>query len=104
MKLLNAFSLNMLAEHPSTVRVEEITAEMAADLLKDACASCVGHANTAAVFSSILGLPVEENRHTISLSVGDKAVVGQYRGPRLEEGATELPEGATIQWLLLEVK
>ena len=63
--------------------------------------SAVGHANTAAVFSTILGIPVKANRINVKLKNypdGDMALIGQYIGPRLEEGATELPEGARIEW------
>lgn len=60
--------------------------------------SVVGHANTAAIFSDALGMKIATNRETISLTEGDFALVGQYMGPRLEEGATTLPEGARIEW------
>ena len=101
MKLLNAFSLNMLATFPASVSVEEITLEQARDHLAAGFTSAVGHANTAAVFGEQLGVTVPVQRITVSLDCGDSAVVGQYRGPRLAEGATSLPEGATIQWLLV---
>ena len=66
--------------------------------------SAVGHANTAAVFASILGIPVKANRVNVKLKSGpegDVALIGQYIGPRLEEGATELPEGARIEWWMV---
>ncbi|MCK7505116.1 MAG: DUF1874 domain-containing protein [Desulfobacterales bacterium] len=56
--------------------------------------SAVGHADTAAVFSSLLGRPVPVERRSIKLDEGETALVGQYIGPRLPEGATTLPEGA----------
>jgi hypothetical protein len=49
-------------------------------------------------------MPVPTNRATVSLKKGDTVVVGQYRGSRLPEGATTLPEGATIQWLWVVIK
>ncbi len=101
MKLANAFSLNMVAAFPATIHAEEITSEKARELLASDFESVVGHPNTAAVFGEQLGIQVQANRTTISLSSGDQMVVGQYRGPRLPEGATSLPEGATIQWLLV---
>ena len=76
MFLLNAFSLNMI----------------------------VGHADTAAVFSSVLGVEIPCNRATVALKEGDVALVGQYSGPRLPEGATALPEGAAIKWVVVGVK
>lgn len=60
--------------------------------------SIVGHADTATLFGRLLGCDVEARRVTVSLDVGDLLIVGQYRGPRLPEGATQLPDGAAIQW------
>lgn len=100
MFLLNAFSLNMIAIFPIAIQVEEISLEQAKSLAADTT-SAVGHADTANVFSSVLGVNVPTNRATVVLNSGDKALVGQYIGPRLQEGATVLPEGATIKWLLV---
>jgi hypothetical protein len=102
MLLLNAFSLNM-TEHPAIIRTRPLIVEEARRLLAPGFASAVGHADTAALFSAILGLEVPANRMTIRLQPGDKAIVGQYIGPRLPEGATTLPPGAAILWLLVEV-
>ena len=102
MRITNAFSLNMIASFPVAVTVEEISVEQARVLASDA-ESVVGHADTAAVFSDVLGFEVPANRATVSLVKGDRLLVGQYRGPRLPEGASQLPEGATIQWLTVVV-
>ena len=101
MYLLNAFSLNMIVGN-ADIEIREITRAMAASLAAD-CVSAVGHADTAAVFSSVLGVTVPCNRATVALKEGDVALVGQYSGPRLPEGATSLPEGATIRWLVVGV-
>ena len=102
MFILNAFSLNMIVGN-ADIAVREITKDVAASLAAD-CTSAVGHADTAVVFSSVLGVPVPCNRATVVLKDGDLALVGQYSGPRLPEGATSLPEGATIKWLVVAVK
>lgn len=102
MYILNAFSLNMVSQFPCDVRVDEITTAEAAEEAVTRT-SAVGHADTAAVFTTVLGVEVPANRATVSLQKGDTVLVGQYRGPRLEEGTTTLPEGATIQWLLVTV-
>lgn len=60
--------------------------------------SAVGHADTAAIFAAQLGREVAPNRVSVKLAAGDILVVGQYVGPRLPEGTTELPEGARIEW------
>jgi hypothetical protein len=112
MMLLNAFSANMLVEFPVSVRFTEISSEEARVLLltsaeaegeTEMIRSAVGHADTAAIFSSILGIPVPCNRTTVTMVAGDSAVVGQYTGPRLSEGRTTLPEGANVKWLVVEV-
>ena len=101
MFILNAFSLNMLVGNADVV-VREVSQKVAA-ILADACVSAVGHADTAAVFSHVLGVEIPCNRATVALKDGDVALVGQYSGPRLPEGATSLPEGAAIKWLVVGV-
>lgn len=103
MIVTNAFSLNML---PTTtkrmnVRFEVLGVEEAKRLLSDGYESAVGHADTAAVFSRSLGVQLEARRVTFKMREGDRILVGQYTGPRLPEGATALPEGATITWWLV---
>jgi hypothetical protein len=102
-KIMNAFSLNMLAELPASPLFEEITLEQVRVELADGFESCVGHADTAAVYTDVLGMEVPAVRSTISLVKGEVVVIGQYRGPRLPEGCHILPEGATIQWIRLTV-
>lgn len=118
----NALSLAMLPswfadpQHPEyepgfrlNIRVTAV-ADPAAELrrLEEAgyrVESCVGHADTARVFSGILGRNVQPNRCNVTLDTcqEDVLLVGQYRGPRLPEGATQLPEGASISWFLVEL-
>lgn len=102
MFILNAFSLNMLCGNADVI-VRQVSQEVAARLAA-ICTSAVGHADTAAVFSTVLGVTVPCNRATVALKEGDIALVGQYSGPRLQEGATSLPEGATIKWMVVAVK
>lgn len=101
MFILNAFSLNMIEGNVDVV-VRETSPVVAASLAVN-CTSAVGHADTASVFSTVLGVEVPCNRTTVSLKEGDIALVGQYSGPRLPEGATSLPEGAAIKWMVVKV-
>jgi hypothetical protein len=103
MKLLNSFSLNMLAELPARPAFEELSLAEAREALDRGFESAVGHADTAAVFSDVLGIEVLTVRNTVTLKKGDAAIVGQYRGPRLPEGTKQLPSGATIQWVKVTV-
>ena len=101
--ILNAFSLNMVVAFPANIIVREVVESMAQGLAVGT-PSGVGHADTAAVFSSVLGTTVAMNRATVALTAGDEVLVGQYVGPRLAEGTTTLPEGATIKWLVVSVQ
>lgn len=104
MKVLNAFSFNMVATFPASVTAEEVTARYASVMLAtDKVESFVGHADTAAVFTDVLGVSVPAVRGNVSLCKGDVVLLGQYIGPRLPEGATKLPEGATIKWLMVTI-
>lgn len=89
----------MLAVFPAQPLFEEISLDETKELLASGFESAVGHADTANVFAGVLELDVPTNRVTVSLEKGEVVVVGQYRGPRLPEGATTLPEGSTIQWI-----
>ena len=104
MKILNAFSLNMISGDIflGAVNFQKISLEDARAFATGA-ESAVGHADTAAVFSAVLGHNVPMNRTTVTLKGGGTALVGQYKGPRLPEGATALPEGAVIEWYWITV-
>lgn len=79
--------------------------EAAADDFNAEIVSAVGHADTAALFSALLGREITVNRVSVKLPGGPDsgvfALIGQLQGPRLPEGATTLPEGATIAWWLV---
>jgi hypothetical protein len=99
--LTNPFSINMLSgAEPTALSFAPLGDSEAQHLARDAV-SAVGHADTAALFAAQLGRPVPMNRCTVQLSVSDRLLVGQYSGPRLPEGATSLPDGATIRWWLV---
>ena len=65
--------------------------------------SIVGHADVARLMGAALAVAVPTNRVSVQLAPGDVLWVGQYSGPRLPEGCTELPEGATIKWYRVDV-
>ena len=99
--LSNSFSLNMLdIKDFSLLQVKRV---MGSEVPKDVV-SAVGHQDTARVLGKLLGFEVECKRTTIKLEMGDVLYVGQYSGPRLPEGATELPEGAQIDFYRIIVR
>jgi hypothetical protein len=99
--IVNAFSAGMLPVGRK-VNVEFAPVEPGGLELAD-YESAVGHADTAFLFASALGIPVACNRATVALAEGDVALLGQYSGPRLPEGCKTLPDGASIRWMLVRV-
>lgn len=103
----NAFSLGML-DIPEGAEAGLVVQSISLDAAREWLAvavweSCVGHADTAGLLASMLGVEVEMRRVSLSLRLGDEILVAQYGGPRLPEGATSLPNGAKIRWLLVTV-
>ena len=96
--LCNAFSLQMVA-CPATVRFEEVTPEEVSKAISDGFISAIGHADTANVVASILGVEVAMNRINVSLTPDTELYVAQVVGGRLPEGCTTLPEGVTIRFI-----
>jgi hypothetical protein len=107
MKILNAFSMNMLDPTEIIVDVRRALLSLAeARLMLEGTTdfeSAVGHIDTAKLFSEQLGVPILPNRINILLRKGDTALVGQHVGTRLPEGATQLPEGARIDWMFVQI-
>ena len=98
--LSNSFSLNMLKIFPSELKICEVSSSYVQ--LRD-WISIVGHADTAALIENLLERKVKFNRATVALESGDTVLVAQYIGPRLQEGMTQLPEGASIKFIKIEV-
>lgn len=120
----NALSLSMLPSN-CEVRVTTLSDDEARAWAQAEWESCVGHTDVASLISARLGVSVEVCRKSISLVPKDQLLVGQYMGPRLEgatisgqlflgysskyvgprlpEGTTVLPEGATLSWKLVIV-
>lgn len=115
--ICNSFSPGMLPDWrlspdagASSIRVEPVTEAQAraciarAEVDGHVSFSAVGHSDTARIFSAILGRDVAVNRISVVLSAADRYLIGQYIGPRLPEGATELPPGARIAWLIVSLE
>ena len=99
--ITNAFSINMLSMDSNLkfIHLKETEALWIAENFQHS--SAVGHADTAAVLSTVLGVDVPMNRTTLQMQRSVGLLVGQYKGPRLPEGATALPESASIEWWLV---
>lgn len=106
--VLNAFSLNMV-DFDGSISWRKIPVSIIKDMIHGDSSiapylkSFIGHADTARVISSDLDFELAVNRETIALQPSQRCLVCQYKGPRLPEGATHLPEGATIEYYWLTV-
>ncbi len=89
MKIVNAFSLNMLPTLDAVVKFKQVSRPAT----WEGHESYIGHADTA----NILGLPT--NRVSVSMAVGETILICQYCGPRLPEGSMTLPVGAVINFI-----
>jgi len=99
----NAFSINMLEAKRQEIDFKPLTVDEAREfLLEGPFETAVGHGDTSAILTAHVGVLIQANRVNVEfIPHATRLIVGQYRGPRLEEGTTELPEGATIQWWLV---
>jgi len=100
--LANAFSLGMLSVPATGLNLTVVPVHIN-EVRCFSWASFVGHKDTAHLLTELLGVVVRENRMSLKLSVGDFLYVAQYKGPRLPEGTTQLPEGATFEFLRVVV-
>ncbi len=97
----NAFSLNMLLSLNSKITTEELTVPQTVEILDQGFESGMGHSTE--LVSAILGMDIPMNRITNKIQDGESILVAQYVGPRLPEGAVELPEGATLKFIKVTV-
>jgi len=108
MILTNAFSINMLPEvEERIIKFLPLTAEQAAALVREAVdfndlLGAIGHQDTAVIVNGLLGIEIAHSRATVKFSPHDTLVVAQYSGPRLPEAATTLPDGAVMNFWLVE--
>ena len=95
----NAFSLQMVNEFPSSLKMEEITTADFNEVIKSGnFISAVGHQDTA----TLLGVPC--NRINVSIDKETTLVVAQLVGGRLPEGSTTLPEGFSFKFIKVELE
>ena len=104
--LTNAFSINMIRQYKDVnLNFRSVSLEEAQYLMFKDYRCVIGHADTARLVGNLLDQTLVPERVSIQLNLGplgdDEVLVAQYTGPRLPEGATELPEGAMIEFYLV---
>ena len=95
----NAFSLQMVADNAIICKVEVSPKQVPVN-----AESIIGHKDTAAVVSTILGREVPCNRESVMLTDNDVLYVAQVVGGRLPEGATTIPSGMEIKFYRITVR
>ena len=106
MVVANAISLNMLPPECTSggIIFRRLSVDEAKRLVHEAgtVVSAIGHADTARLVGQQLGVELPPDRRSVTL--GDELMlVAQYVGPRLPEGATELPSGARIEFFAVRL-
>ena len=106
--ITSVFSMNMLESpqigHQFKIYAWKISAESAKDFVEsEAPKSVIPNAAFATIISADLDVDVLCNRETVKLRGGDTMLLCQYSGPRLQSGASELPNGAQIDYFVLEI-
>jgi hypothetical protein len=100
--LTNAFSINMLVREAGAQSLAFVPVQVEAvkNLLRNEdWMSAIGHPDTAMVVAGELGIDDDlVNRVNVQLDGNTSLIVAQYTGPRLEAGATQLPDGAVITY------
>lgn len=112
--LTNAFSIQMLEETQSLcfAQVTVSDVQIAITDTDQIVENTIGHSDTNNLVSQILSQDLGNDipyigmgsRKSVTLGERDTLIVAQYKGPRLPEGATQLPEGAAIQfWMVYKI-
>lgn len=106
--IANAFSLQMIQSAAAKIAVSKVTAEYVKEYLYGRWAevvSAIGHADTARVVAGLLETDrVTANRINVALQPDDLLIVAQVTGGRLPEGATELPDGVSLQFYFVRLE
>ena len=101
MYVVNSFSVSMLPVDCDFAKVSftKITLEAARRLLRSrSYTSAVNHKDTAVHFSNLLDGDIGFHRTSVVLKECDDILLGQYKGPRLDEDVSLLPEGSVFDW------
>lgn len=106
--LANAFSLQMIQGDVANIAVKKVSTEYVKEYLYGRWAevvSAIGHADTARIVGGLLkGEELTANRINVTIQPGDLLIVAQVTGGRLPEGATELPEGVSLQFYVVKLE
>jgi len=103
MLLINTFSPNMVKSN-FTAHFENISQREAYEwLTSQTFTSAISSKEVAHLFGSLLQLPLLAVNVNISMTEGDQAVLGLYKGPKIRKRQAKLPQGASVKWYLITI-
>ena len=102
--ILNAIPGAVIPSKGAIIKIQPCSWSVFKRIVEGGAISAVGHQDTAGLITALSGTSVPMNRVSIpSLEPGDVHLLALYKGPRLPEGSTTLPEGATLEPYILYV-
>lgn len=103
--LLNAIPGALIGPSGARLEIRPVDPAVVGTLLGEGkIQSAVGHSDTAAVISTLLGTSCPSARISVPvMEAGDTHFLALYQGPRLPEGTTTLPEGSTLAFYVMKM-
>jgi hypothetical protein len=108
MYIVNTITINMLSEQfrnrpeGGSIRYRSLSLSEARAIAQGGLTPAFGHEQSAPLVQAQLQAPEPIfARPTLRFDGPTQVLLAQYVGPRLPEGATELPEGAVIEYFLV---
>lgn len=98
--LVGSIRTQMLPMHGGQLDIKRIALD---DVRKVRLVSHIPNEEYESVISTLYGRTIPYGDKQLRLSTGRSALIARYAGPRLEFGATELPDGGRMDFFLLRV-
>lgn len=103
MLLINTFS-PLMVRGSFTSHWEELSKKAACNYLRaNGFTSAISSREVAYLFGSVLQLLLSVGNINISMTHGDQAIIGLYKGPKIRSKQSKLLNGAYISWYLLTI-
>jgi len=103
MLLINTFSPNMVKSN-FTAHFESISQREAYNwLTSNNFTSAISSKEVAFLFGSLLQIPLLAVNVSITMTEGDQAVLGLYRGPKIKSKQAKLQNNASVKWYLITI-
>jgi len=109
--LTNAFSFNMV-DQIGTVEfdmlVDVVTSSAMREHVEDSVKEgslCISMSNQATcdLLNAIIGGSIAPEKGNVDAKIGDTVLIMQYNGPRLYNGAKNIPEGGKVRFYKVQI-